>query len=79
LISFSLFCDQKTKQKKGSSSLGQIGQGSTTMKQIPSLIRDLQGINVLRVSAGATHTLFLSDAAKVFCGKKKKKTYVIYV
>uniref|UniRef100_A0A8C6KI80 Uncharacterized protein n=1 Tax=Nothobranchius furzeri TaxID=105023 RepID=A0A8C6KI80_NOTFU len=52
----------------GLNSHGQLGQGKAVPQQFaPSLVRALTGVAVTQISAGGSHTLFLTLSGLVYC------------
>ena len=50
----------------GANAEGQLGTGDVAQRSQPALVQYLGGKNVVRVAAGAYHTLFLTDAGQLF-------------
>lgn len=72
----SAHCAAITKEGKlyswGRNETGQLGLGNTDRQDIPQLVETLEDHNIVAVSCGRRHTLFLTDEGKVFaCGENK--------
>ena len=50
----------------GANAEGQLGTGDVAQRSQPAVVQYLGGKNVVRVAAGAYHTLFLTDAGQLF-------------
>lgn len=56
----------------GRNQFGQLGQPEARVYEKPTLIPDLQHVNIIQAACGRNHTLFLTDAGVVYaCGDNK--------
>lgn len=56
----------------GRNQFGQLGQPETRTYETPTLISDLQHVNVIQAACGRNHSLFLTDTGVVYaCGDNK--------
>lgn len=50
----------------GDNSVGQLGDGSTTGSLVPAPVTGLEGVRIVQVDAGYSHTMALSDDGRVY-------------
>lgn len=56
----------------GRNQYGQLGQPNIETYEMPTLVPELEGLNIIRAACGRNHTLFLTDTGTVYaCGDNK--------